>query len=281
MSRKRSPPPDPAQQNLANTQAEVMREQLGLTREQFQWQKDRALEMDRRGDEEFAYQRGLADEVMGWARKDRDFFDETTGRQVREFNRQVDAYDTGAERDRIAGRAMVDVEDAMERGRASLGREMGARGLNTGSGAFLASLTDMQTEGALAKAAAATMAQDAARREGLQLRAQAAGLGMPYGGMASSGVSQASGLRTTGLDAGTLGMRSMASAGAGLNAGFSGANAWGNSANSTFNSVYEQRAARAKSGFNIGGAIMGGLKGFSTGGGWGAAAGALGGGFGG
>lgn len=275
MSSKKAPKPSKEQNELAATQAQAMRDQLAFDREAFAEMLKRTDVADARGEEERLFQRGLAEESMRRSAEDRDFFYDTTGRQVRAFNDQVDSFDTAAERDAIAGRAMVDVETQIEAGRASLGREMAARGINPGSAASIMAMSDTQLSGSLAKASAATMAQEAARREGLQLRAQAAGLGSGFGGMAASGMGAASGFSATGLDASTLGTKTYSSGVGMRNQGGSVATGWGSSANSTFNSIAEQNYRRSQSsgGFGefLGGVVGAGLGAFS--GSWGSAAG--------
>ena len=277
MGSKKAPPPDPAQQELARTQAQSMRNQQAFDRETFDWMKGEALLQRQRGDDEFKYQRGISDENMRRSAEDRQFFYDTTAKQVRKYNDEVDAFDTEGRREQLAGQAVSDIEGAMQQGRETLGRGLAMRGMNGGSSAALAMFMDQENDGALAKAGAATMARDAARREGLQLRASAAGLGSPFGSMSSSELGAASDTGMRSLAAGGTGMAAYGMAAGLRNQGSQVANAWGSSANSTFNSVAEQNYKRSQTGFNLGGAVAGGLKGFATGGWMGAFAGAAGG----
>ncbi|MGL4651545.1 MAG: hypothetical protein ACRC1H_19215, partial [Caldilineaceae bacterium] len=240
MASKKAPGPSKEQKQLAKAQAAAMYDQMAFNREQFGWMKGMAEQQQQRGDEEFAWQRGLAEEARARSNKYDDLYDETSGRQLRKFSNEVDTYDTGAERDKISGRAMVDIEEALQRGQQGLGRSLAARGLNSGSPAAIAAMMDASTEGALAKGAAATMAQEAARREGLQLRAQAAGLGSYTAGLGAGSLGQASGFGLSGLGASGAGLGAAGAAGAGYNQGSGVAQGWGSSANSTYNSIAEQ-----------------------------------------
>lgn len=261
MGSKKAPPPDPAQQALAYAQADAMKEQLGLTRDYYGWAKQQA-EIDRqRGDEQFNWYRGLQDEAMDRSRRLDDRYWNTTAKQEDQFYNMVDQYDTAAERDRIAGAAMSDVEGAAQASRLGLGREIAARGLNSGSGAYLGALADNATDFSLAKAAAATASQAASREKGFNLRAMAAGLGGNLQGASAGYLGQAGDAAGAGLNAGTQGLRSAATAWSGLNQGMTGAMNWGGSANSTFNSLNDYNIQRAKTGGSGLGSIFGGIAG--------------------
>lgn len=262
MASQKAPKPSKEQNALANAQADAMAEQMALTRDQYSWMQGLAEQQQARGDEEFAWQRGLAEEARARSTKYDDLYDRTSGMQLQKFSDEVDAYDTAAERDKISGRAMVDIEEAMQRGQQGLGRNLAARGINSGSPAAVAAMMDANTEGALAKGAAATMAQEAARREGLQLRAQAAGLGQYTSGLAGGALGQASGIGLAGLGASGAGIGAAQAAGSGFNQGSGVAQGWGSSANSTYNSIAEQNYRRSQSGGLGGlGAAVGGIAG--------------------
>lgn len=247
MGSKKAPPPDPAQQELARTQAQAMRDQMTFNKDVYADMKSMADRQDQLGREQFEWQRGLSNDAKARSDKYDALFDATTGKQIAAFSDQVDKYDTAAERDRIAGRAITDVQSGMGRAYSNFGRMAGLRGINPGSAAYLSSLSDMALEGGLATAAAGTMAQEAARREGLQLRATAAGLGGSLGGLASSSLGQASGMGMTSLGAAGAGMSALGGAASTYNQGQGAAINWGSSANSTFNSVWDQAYKRSQS----------------------------------
>lgn len=255
MGSKKTPPPDPAQQELARAQVSNMQEQSAMSKEQYAWMKQMAESQQTRGDEQFAFQRGLAETSQANAVQDRQFFYDTTGQQVRAFNDEVNNYNAAGMGDQMAGRAMTDIEGQLAAGRANFGRAMSVRGLNAGSPAAMAMMMDQELDGSLAKAGAATMARDAARREGLQLRSAAAGLGSAFGGMSMSGMGQASGMGMQSLGAGSAGLSAAGAAGSSFNQGMAGAAGWGAGANSTFNSVAQQNAARSQSSGGLGSAL--------------------------
>jgi hypothetical protein len=282
MGSQKAPKVSAEQKRLASAQADATYEQQKLSREQYDWSRQQA-EIDRqRGDEQFNWYRGLQDEAMTRSRRLDDRYWNTTAKQEDAFYDAVNKYDTAAERDRMAGRAMADVESAAELGRGAWSRGLAARNLNAGSSAAILGLMDGEGDTALAKAAAATASQAAAREKGFNLRAMAAGLGGNTQGASSAYMNQASGAGGDALQAGGQGLRSAQAAWSGFNQGQNTAIGWGQSANSTFNSINQYNLGRAQQGggFNVGGALLGGLKGFASGGLWGAGIGALGGGLG-
>lgn len=276
MASKKAPKPDPAQQELARAQAENMRQTTALTAEQFAWMKQLAEQERIRGDEQWNFQRGLATEAADRARRLDDRYWSTTARQEDAFYDLVDQFDAPAEGVRRSGQAIADVESSLDVGRGALWRGLSARGINPNSGVMLSSLADMELEGALAKASASTMAHEAAKREGLNLRAMAAGLGGNLQGASGGYLGQASGFGTSALNSGGAGLRGAGAAWDGYTTGMQSAIGWGSSANDTFNSVYAQRKARAQSSGGLGG-FLGTVVGTGLGafaGGWGSAAGA-------
>lgn len=261
MGSKKSPPPDPAQQELARAQVSSMKAQQEFDRETFDWMKGEALQQQQRGDEEYKYQRGISDENMRRSTEDRQFFYDTTAKQTRKYNDEVDAFDTEDRRGQLAGQAVSDIEGAMSLGRSSLGRGLAMRGMNGGGPQAMAMMMDQELDGSLAKAGAATMARDAARREGLQLRASAAGLGSPFGSMSSSALGAASDTGMRSLAAGGTGMAAYGAAAGMRNQGSQVANSWGSSANSTYNSLADQNYKRSQSGSSGIGSLLGGVAG--------------------
>lgn len=162
-------------------------------------------------DDQISMGRELQDYTMGLSRKYDQRYWDTTAKQQDKFYDTVDNYDTAGERDRIAGRAGADVEQATAAGMQSMQRGLARRGVNPGSAAYMSSIGDTQRESSLARAGAMTMAQEAARREGLNLRGVAAGLGGNLTGASSTfaGMSGA---------AGGQGMAGINSAAGGFNA---------------------------------------------------------------
>ena len=261
MGSKKAPPPDPAQQELARAQAAAMTEQTAMSKQQYTEMMAMAREQQARGDEQFKWYQGLQDEAMNRSKRLDDRYWDTTAKQEDAFYGMVNNYDTAAERDRMAGAAIADVEGAAQIGRGAIGREMGARGLNMGSPAALGMYMDQGLDVSLAKAAAATASQAAAREKGFNLRAQAAGLAGNLQGASSTYMNQASDAGVTGLNAGTSGLRAASGAWNGYNQGQNTAIGWGNSANNTYGSLNQYNLGRAQTGDSPLGKVIGGIAG--------------------
>ena len=230
-------------------------------------QMDSQLALSR---EESTRQQSLSDYAMGRAKK----FD---GLQD-EYLQQVKSFDTEANRERMAGMAIADVNQAISEQRGQTVRQMGRMGINPASGNFAATMAGMETSAALGKAAAANMAREAARREGMSMRAAASGMGASYLG-------QASGFGMQALGAGGMGMDAVSAAANGFGAnnaswgsamGLAG-NMYGNMGNMSLSQQRLQQSGRTQ-GVNFGSMISGGLQGYSQGGWMGAIGGGLGGG---
>lgn len=159
--------------------------------------------------EESTRQREMSDYALARAKK----FD---GLQDA-YLKQVDQFDSADNRERMAGMAIADVQRGLNDQRGQMARSMMASGLNPNSGKYLSMLANQQVSAGLGQAAAANMAREAARREGMALRGAASGMGQSYLGQA-----------------GGFGMSSLGAMGAGMGAlqgmqGAQGANAqqWG------------------------------------------------------
>lgn len=280
--KSKSPSVDPsvgqAQAGLART-AQAAEDRAALNdayyREQFMprymEQMDRQLAL---GQAESARQQEMSQYAMGLARKEEGRRDALYGR--------VDEIDSDANRQRQAGMAIADAEQAISGQRGATMRGLQRIGVNPNSGAYGAALAAQDTNAGLAKVMAANTAREAARREGMNLRFQAAGLGA---GGTGQFLGQAGGLGTSSVGVLGSGMDAIGAAGSGWNMNNTGwnntmglgANTWGNSGSLGLN-VSQFNAKNKTGGFNLGSAVAGGLQGFASGGWWGAAGGALGGG---
>ncbi len=151
----------------------------------------------------------LSDYSMALARKDE-------GRRDALWA-DIEANDTADARERRAGMAIADTEQSIGQQRAATMRGMQRMGVNPNSGAYLSAMAGQDTNAGLAKVMASNTAREAARREGMNMRFQAAGLG---GGATAQFMGQSSG----------MGMNSIGAMGSGMGAlqamqGAQGANA--------------------------------------------------------
>jgi hypothetical protein len=275
MSSSKPPKPSKEQNDLALAQAQAMRDQTAFAREQWGVMRPIIEQQNALGLQEAEFQRALAEEAAARARKYDQRYWDTTARQEDEFYKLVDQYATDAEAQRMAGRGIADVESQLALARDAGWRAMAARGLTPNSNMMASTMADMDLEGALARASASTMALEAAKREGLNLRAMAAGLGGNVTGAGLGYTGQAGNLSGTSLGAAGTGLQSRISGIGAYNNAQNTAIGWGNGANATFDSIAEQNYRRSQAGGGFGdflGNVIGtGLGAYA--GGWGTAAG--------
>lgn len=245
-------------------------------------QMDDSLSLAR---DESERQQGLADYSLELSKKYDQRYWDTTAKQQDAFYRIVDDYDTVDAQEREATRASADVAQGMDVARASTARNMQRMGINPASAGYTSAMADMAMNEGLARAGAANMAREAARREGLNLRATAAGLGGNLTGASSGYLGQSGGMGVSAVNTMGTGMQAINAA----NGGFAANNAaWNNgmsAAAGSWNTVGNLGLGITRAGgnrFNLGGAISGAAMGYlKTGNPWGAALGGLGGGLGG
>lgn len=110
--------------------------------------------------------------------------------QMDKFYAGVDAYDNVDNREKLVGEAGATAEQNTSAGLSQLRRNLGRMSFNPNSGVWLSQMRQGQQQGALDKTMAMNLTREAARREGLNLRATAAGLrgaDSAYAGNAAAG----------------------------------------------------------------------------------------------
>lgn len=150
--------------------------------------------------------------------------------QMDKFYAEVDAYDGEGAQQRAAGKAVASARQANDANANMLRRRALSMGLNPNSGAWGAGAAHLASRAELNEIFAGNMAREAARKEGLNLRATAAGLRGADSGYANSAASGAN----LGLNALTTGQQGFnanstinnSTLGLGLNA-FSTLGGWG------------------------------------------------------
>ena len=198
-----APPPDPnvglAQRQMADIAHSA--EQRAVANDQY-FRENFAPRYLQQMDDQISMSKQAQDYSMGLAQKYDQRFWDTTAKQQDKFYADVDAYDTSQNRERLANQGMADVEQQAAIGNMSLQRGLARRGVNPGSAAYATMMADNQRQTSLARASAATMATEAARREGL--------------GGNLTGAS--AGFLGTGLQAGQAGLNAVGTAQQGFNA---------------------------------------------------------------
>lgn len=123
-----------------------------------------------------ALSKQLQDFNLGLAQKYDDRYWNTTAKYQDAFYRDVDRYNSDAEREKIAGEAIGDVRRGFSTARAIAGRDLARMGINPGSGRYAGQLKQLALDEALAGSAAGTQARRAAEDKGLGLKMTAAGM---------------------------------------------------------------------------------------------------------
>lgn len=157
-------------------------------------------------------------------------------------------FDTPAERERLAGTARADVEQAFGGVRAQQRREMGRMGLNPSDPKYFAMNRELDSSQALATASAMNKTREAARQMGWAKRMDAAALGRGLPGFSGDSSRVAMGWGGQGMDAGGMGMRGATAALGGMNQTAQGAGANYAGAGNTYGTVLgvQQKAAGEK-----------------------------------
>lgn len=139
---------------------------------------------------------------LGRAKRLDDRYWNTTARFQDQFYKDVDAYNSDAERERIAGEAIGDVRRGFSTARAIAGRDLARMGINPGSGRYAGQLKQLALDEALAGAAAGTQSRRAAEDKGLGLKMTAAGMNANLpgaAGAAAAGAGNAAGVASQGI----------------------------------------------------------------------------------
>lgn len=162
-------------------------------------------------DDQIRMGRELSDFNMGLARKYDQRYWDTTARFEDQFYRDVDNYNDEDQRRLRRNQAGATVEQETSAGLNQLARNLDRRGLNPNSGVVLSQMRQGAQQGTLNKALAMNLAEEAARMEGLNLKATAAGMGRGLPDRAAGFAGQAA-------SAAGLGMSGIAGAQQGYNA---------------------------------------------------------------
>lgn len=202
MASASAPPPDPAvtKATESNTRIAEAMEARAADNDRF-FRENFAPRLMQGMDDQIRMGRELQDFQLGLARKYDDRYWDTTGRYQDQVNAAIDVYDTDANRQRIAGAAGADVEQQFAASQGQMQRGLQRQGVNPNSGMALMMQQALTRDRALAKAGAMTTAREAARREGFNLRSQAAGMGMGLASASQASAAQAAAASGMGIGA--------------------------------------------------------------------------------
>jgi hypothetical protein len=217
--RVKTPPPDPNVGIAAKGQADIAAAAEARAAENDRYYRENfAPRYLQQMDDQISMGRELNNFNMGLARKYDNRYWDTTAKFQDDVYAYARNFDTEGARTRLAGQAGADVERQSAAALGEMQRNMGRAGINPNDGATLSMMRSNAMDTALAKAGAMNMARDAARREGLNLRSVAAGMGGNLTGASAGFASGAAG-------SAQLGMAGIQGAQGGMNANNG---AWGN-----------------------------------------------------
>jgi hypothetical protein len=141
-------------------------------------------------------------------------------------------FNEASERERMAGEAGADVEQAAGIGNANLQRGLRLRGINLGSGAAIGAMAESNHGAILAKAGAMNKTREIARQMGWTRLGEAAALGRGLPGFGATSAGLAINAGNGGLGAAGQGLNGVATAGSTANANTNTqGNLWGSSGN--------------------------------------------------
>lgn len=185
-----APPPDPAIGEAAKSNAEIGREALAFSKQQYEESKPRQAELDALIDQVVKQQLRIGDKQEA-ASDDYLNYMQTTFRPIeKSLADEAMAFDTDAKRSELAGRAAADVEQAAAISDASLRRDAARYGINPADAAFKDQMAGAALNKTTTKVGAMNAARTQARAEGRALKFDVAGIGrgLPGAGATAAGV---------------------------------------------------------------------------------------------
>lgn len=190
-----APQPDPAIGKAAEANAEIGREALQFSREQYSDAKARQAKFDPIVEQVIQQQLRLGDKNEA-AADDYLNYMKSTFRPIEEgLAKEANEFDTEAKRAELAGKAGADVEQAAAASDAAARRDAARYGINPSDGAFAENLAGSSLNKTIMKIGAMGKARTDARAEGRALKFDVAALGrnLPGAGATASTVAMNAG----------------------------------------------------------------------------------------
>ena len=256
-----APKTDPMQIELARQQGEMSKEMFQYTKEKDARNDERLAKMDAQAqpliDQYFANQQkqeGRADEAYKY-NMDHRYVSERMFQDATDFDSTAGLAD-------VRARAKADVEQAFNAQRGATTRNMQRMGVNPANGRFASAMGDMGAAQALATVQAGNAASEARRAQGVGLRQQAANVANGFAAtsmnLSSAGMAAGSGA----LNAANGGFANGLQAQNAYNSGMGAASGVASQAGSAFGSIFNQNMQSAQYGAaNSTGAALGQLAG--------------------
>jgi len=206
------------------------REGAAISREQWEWTKERQPRIDAQadrmiaiGEDQYALNRDDQIFQQGLTRQYNDRFWNTQAPLQDSILQDALDFDTEGRRNELAGLASADVNAAYSNARAQEARGLSRMGVNPGSGRALAMQNQTSIAQAAAQAGAMNKVRAAARLEGYSRKADANAMLAGLAGFSSSAAGLANSFGQSGQGASGIGMNGMGQAAIQFNAGANGA----------------------------------------------------------
>ncbi|NTE96677.1 tail fiber domain-containing protein [Agrobacterium tumefaciens] len=173
----KAPAPDPQIGAAALAEAELGKEWLALSREQFAISEKRQAETDAMAREVSASQLAAQKQASEWASEDRDRYKSTFQPIEDKYAADAMSWDSPERQAAMAAEAKADVINNATQQKAAGQRSMAAMGVSPTSGRFAGVDRTSEVQTALAAAGAQNTARNNVRMQGVAMRADAINMG--------------------------------------------------------------------------------------------------------
>jgi len=185
-SEPKMPDVNPGMIASAQANERIAQEQTALGREQFEWAKQNAASDRAMLAPILEQQMRLGDAAEARSQEQYDYWKQSFQPLEQKIIADATNFNTDAERERMAGQAGADVEQAFGNQRAQNQRELARYGLNPNSSTALRAASTMGDQEALAKAGAMNQSRLQSKAMGMAMAADAANMGRGLAGQSNS-----------------------------------------------------------------------------------------------
>jgi hypothetical protein len=185
-SEPKQPDNNPGMIAAAQANERIAREQMDMGKEQFEWSKQNAAADRAMLQPIFDQQMRIADSQETRSQEQYDFWKQHYQPLEQKITDEALRFNTDAERERMAGQAGADVEQAYAAQRAQNARDLSRYGINPNSSTALRAAGTLGDEEALAKAGAMNQSRQQAKAMGMAMAADAANMGRGLSGQSNS-----------------------------------------------------------------------------------------------
>lgn len=233
------PPPDPAIGEAAKANADIGREALAFSKQQYEEAKPRQAQLDALIDQVVQQQLRIGDKQEAIGDEYIDYMKSTFRPIEQSLADEALGFDTEAKRSELAGKAAADVEQAAALSDASVRRDAARYGINPADAAFADQLAGTGLNKSIMKVGAMNNARTQARAEGRALKFDVAGLGRGLPGAGATASSLALNATGSAAGAGSIPAANVRSDAALAQQGFGTAIAGNNAAGNLYGNVFD------------------------------------------